>query len=179
MRISLVSVVIMVFAAVAATASFGQKVSMEFDPAADFSKYKTYTWKVGKDSSNPAIHQRIVTSVERHLAAHGLTRADDPARADLYIEYSTAAIADVVLNTQEVGSWSVGYGYWPMAHTTMVNSATHIRKGSLVLDLADPVTKNFIWRGIARATVSDDVDKVNKIIDKALTKLFKEFPPKR
>jgi len=178
MRISFVIAAIVVLAA-ATTSTLAQKVSTEFDPGADFSKYKTYTWKEGKSSSNPAIHQRVIAGVEKQLAAHGFTRAADPEKADLIVEYSTAAIADVVLNTQEVGTWSVGYGYWPVAHSTMVTSATHIRKGSLVLDLADPATKHFIWRGIARATVSDDVDKVNKTIDKALAKLFKDFPPKR
>ena len=167
------------FLITAVTTGIAQKVSTEFDPAVDFSKYKTFTWKEGKSSPNPAIHQRVVAGVEKQLAAHGLTRAVDPQSADLMVEYSTAAIADVVLNTQEVGAWSVGYGYWPTAHSTMVTSATHIRKGSLVLDLADPATKHFVWRGIARATVSDDVEDVNKIIDKSLAKLFKDFPPKR
>ena len=43
--------------------------------------------------------------------------------------------------------------------------------------MADVKDKAFIWRGTASDTLSDDPEKNQKKLDKALAKMLKKFPP--
>jgi hypothetical protein len=38
--------------------------------------------------------------------------------------------------------------------------------------------KKFVWRGTASSTISSNPQKVDKTLDKALTKMFDNYPPK-
>jgi Domain of unknown function (DUF4136) len=49
--------------------------------------------------------------------------------------------------------------------------------GTLVVVLYDAKTKQLIWRGSARDTLSDKATKNEKNLDKGMTKMFKAFPP--
>jgi Domain of unknown function (DUF4136) len=49
--------------------------------------------------------------------------------------------------------------------------------GQLVVDIGDVKNKKFLWRGTASGTVSDKPEKVEKTIEKAVTKMFQKFPP--
>lgn len=51
--------------------------------------------------------------------------------------------------------------------------------GTLVLDLSDGQQKKLIWRGVASDTLSDKSEKNTKTLNKAIEKLFKQYPPKR
>jgi len=48
--------------------------------------------------------------------------------------------------------------------------------GQLIVDIADPKAKQFLWRGTANDTVSDKPDKNQKNLTKALNKMFQNFP---
>jgi hypothetical protein len=50
--------------------------------------------------------------------------------------------------------------------------------GTLVVDIADAKNKQALWRGSATDTIQDNSDKNIKTLDKAVQKLFKNFPPK-
>ena len=63
--------------------AFAQKVNVDFDPAADFSKFKTYAWVDGTPSPNPLGEQRIHDEVDKRMAAAGFTKAAaNPRRRD-------------------------------------------------------------------------------------------------
>ena len=49
--------------------------------------------------------------------------------------------------------------------------------GQLKVDIANAKAKQFLWRGTATDTVSDNPQKLTKAINKALTKMFQKFPP--
>ena len=60
-----------------------------------------------------------------------------------------------------------------------VDYNTYITKqGTLVVELADAKKNQLMWRGSATDTISDNSDKNIKILDNALGKLFKNYPPK-
>jgi hypothetical protein len=56
--------------------SFAQKVSVDFDNAIDFSKYKTYVFTEGTPTPVTLTNQRIEKAIEAQLAAKGLTRVE-------------------------------------------------------------------------------------------------------
>ena len=51
-------------------------------------------------------------------------------------------------------------------------------EGTLVVDLFDMSDKRVVWRGVASETVSDNPEKNSKKVQKAVEKMFKQFPPK-
>lgn len=51
--------------------------------------------------------------------------------------------------------------------------------GNLVVGLFDPATKQLLWRGSATKTlnISKDPDKNYRTLEKAMAKLFANYPP--
>jgi hypothetical protein len=149
-----------------------QKVNVDFDPSANFAKYKTYAWTEGTPSPNPLGDQRTHESVDQQMAAKGLTKAT--SNPDI-------VIATHVVAKEEKELISTGYGYGAGYYRygggmTTTSVQTYIQ-GTLVLDVYDAATKKLVWRGTASDTVSDKAEKNTKKVNKALEKMFKEFPP--
>ena len=169
-----------------ATTALAQQVNYDFDRSADFSKYKTFAYQVCMRIDNPLVDKRIVAGLENALALEGLTKAGGDA--DVNVTYHSSTTEDVVIDTT---SWGYGYGPgWAWGHGGYgygygggpVSSTTTIRKytrGTLVIDIWDARTKELVWRGTANDTVSDDPAKNDKKVQKALQKLFKQYPPER
>jgi len=51
--------------------------------------------------------------------------------------------------------------------------------GTLVVDLYDTNNKQLIFRGSANDTLSKNPQKNEKILEKAVDKMFKKFPPEK
>ena len=152
-------------------AAFAQKVNTDFDPKADFGAYKTYMWTDGTKSPNPLGETRIHDSVNQRLQAKGLK---------LVTENPDVIVATHVVAKEQKELYTSGYGgagwrYGGGMSTTSVN--TYIQ-GTLAVDLYDAKTKTLVWRGVGTDTASDKADKNAEKVNKALDKMFKEFPPK-
>ena len=54
-----------------------------------------------------------------------------------------------------------------------------IENGTLTVGLFDPATKQLVWRGSAAKTldIKKDPDKNYRNLEKAMAKLFKNYPP--
>ena len=70
-----------------------------------------------------------------------------------------------------------GWGGWDSG--TVTGQTSTIPVGMLLVDLFDPAKKQLIWRGDASKTLDlkKDPDKNYKNLQKAMTKLFKNYPP--
>jgi len=162
----------LVIALLAATAAFGQKVSVEFDPAATFAKYRTFAIGDGQlNSRNPALNselvkKRIETDIVRDLTARGLTMAPS-GPADLNVRYTFGAAREVKAEAYPA-RWR-GWG------TRVVR--VPYAEGTLVIDLRDPASQSLVWRAIATVEKSDAM-KVEGKIDSMVGKAIKKFPPK-
>jgi hypothetical protein len=157
-----------------ATVAFAQKVTTDFDPGTNFSQFHTYAWAKGTPARNPLVDQRIVAGIESQLAAKGLQKAASQQGVDLLVIYHAAQDVQTEINTYNSGGW--GGWYWGGGMTQ--TSIERIPVGELVVDLADVKNKKFVWRGKATATISSRPEKMNKTLDKALTKMFEKYPPK-
>ena len=160
----------------------GISTSTDFDPATDFSKYSTWAWadnEGDEESSGQIVHGRIQRSVESELESKGLRRTDsDP---DLAVGYQIASDQRRSYDTVHSG-WGGGYGWSGWGGYGMGTSTTYERvweEGSLVLGIFDVETKNLVWTGSASATLNpgDSPEKKQKLVDDAVTKMMKDFPP--
>lgn len=141
-----------------------QKVAVQTDPSADFTKYKTYSWQDGKAlAPNPMMHQHIMDAVDAQLKAKGFTKASE--NADLVISYHVAVDQSVEWNSMG------GFRGWGATS----GSIEKVYTGQLVVDIADVANKRYLWRGTGTDTVTNDVTKTQKKVDKAVSKMFAKF----
>lgn len=152
-----------------------QDVRYNYMPGTDFSKYHTYKWVAVRGAIHPnqIVDAQIQQSIDAQLKSKGLAKIDDE-KADLYVDYQVA-----VNQEKQWTGYGTGYGYrWGGGMATA--TSTTINVGTLVLDMYDPATKQLVWSGTATKTLnpSKDQDKNQKNLDKAMTKLLKDFPPK-
>ena len=176
MRIRLLFILMVAFASIPAVA---QKVTADFDPSGNFASYKTYVWGEGTPARDPLVAQRIVAGIEAQMAAKGFRKANSAEGADVIIAYQTARDVETQLNTYSTGGWGGwggGWGYWGgMGSST--TTVSKIQVGELIVDMADLKSHKFVWRGRASGTLKSSPEKNNKLIDKALTKMFAKYPP--
>lgn len=149
-----------------------QDVRYNFMPNTDFSKYRTYKW-VNTAGTHPdqIMDAEIKQAVDSQLASKGMAKTDSDD-ADLYVGYQTAVDQETQWNVWGSRAFGTGTGSW---------TSSKISVGTLVLDLYDQRTKQLVWTGSATKTVdtSSDPEKHMKNIDKAMTKLLKNYPPKQ
>jgi hypothetical protein len=156
-----------------ATSALAQKVTTDFAKDADFRQYKTFMWIKEPKPTNPLVRQRIIDDVNAALEAKGLKLVTSDA--DLAIAGHAATRTERSLDTFYDGfgggwRWRGGIG----SATTRVNT---YEVGTLVIDLFDAKTKEALWRGTSTRTLSDDPQKNAENLNKAVVKLFKDFPP--
>ena len=158
---------------VIANATFAQKVTTDYDKSANFSQYKTFKWIKEPNTKNPLLRERVIDDVNSTLVGRGLQLVTGDA--DLCIAAHAATEQERTLNTFYNGfgggwRWGGGLG----SATTRVET---YQVGSLVIDIFDARTKEAIWRGTSSKTLSDNPEKNADSLNKAITKLFKNFPP--
>ena len=174
-RIALGTVLVWILAV--ATANAG--VTVDYDKAVDFSKYKTYAWKEGTPAANPLHEDRVHKAVAAQLAAKGLTEAQGEADCYVYTHVKSTAEQSVSIDHFGYGGY-YGWGGWGGGYgTTSVNVSNYI-EGTLIVDIVDGGTKQLAWRGLGTKTFYPDSkpEKVEQGINKVTTQMFKSFPPK-
>lgn len=73
------------------------------------------------------------------------------------------------------GGWYGGAG----GFSTTTGSTSTIYIGQIAVDMFDVANKKLVWRGLASKTLDPKAkpDKQQKNLTKAMTKLFKNYPP--
>lgn len=164
---------VVIFALVMCGASLAQDVRTNYMPGTDFSKYHTYKWISieGGEHPNQIMDAQIKQAIDSQMSAKGLTKTDGDS-ADLYIGYQIAIDQEKQWNAFGMGG-GVRWGGMGSATSSTINI------GTLVVDMYDPGTKKLVWTGNATKTIdpSKSQDKNQKTLDKAMTKLLKDFPP--
>jgi hypothetical protein len=153
-----------------------QQVKTDYDRAANFAQYKTYSWEQVK-TKDPLDADRIKKAVNATLAVKGWKQVDSGGDVSLVAMEITRD--QQTLNTFYDGiggGWGwrrFGGGGFGEATTT----TDTYKVGTVVVDLFDTKTKQLIWRGTASDTLSNNSDKNIKNLDKGVDKMFKHFPP--
>jgi hypothetical protein len=156
-------------------AAFAQKTDIDWDRTANFANFHTYMWEKSPHPAKGFWDQRITDAVDKELQAKGLTKVD--SNPDVWVVYSNS-IKDqkqVVGNGYGFGpGW--GWGGWGPDQVTYNTYVTKI--GTLVVELADAKNKQLLWRGSVTDTISDNSNKNINNLNKAVNKLFQNYPPK-
>lgn len=159
---------------------YAQDVRYNFDRSADFTKYKTYKWVEVKDGGQlPDLAERqFKDAVTAELGKKGLTSVEE--NPDLLVGYQAAVRQEKQFSSYSSGSgpgWGYGYGWGGGSMTT--GQTTTIQVGSIGFDMYDAAKKELVWRGMVSKTLDPNAkpDKQQKNLNKAIAKLFKNYPP--
>ena len=164
---------ILILGLLAAGAVWAQKVTVEFDSAADFTRYRTFAIRGGQlNSRNPALDSELVkkqieADIAKDLAAHGLTMVTS-GPADLNVRYSLGAA-----RRREIERYPAG---WRGLGTRVVR--VPYTAGTLVINLRDPMTRSLVWRSIATEE-KEDATKIAGKIDDMVRKSIEKYPPRK
>jgi hypothetical protein len=153
---------------VAAATATAPEVKVEHDPKADFSRYKTWSWRSGTPAPNPFSDKKLREGIESRLGARGLKRVEKGG--DLEVVYHAAG--ENQISTEKLGYKEPGYA-------TEKTRVSYVRAGSVLVDMIDPASGAVVWRGQARGVANPEYTDVSKKIDEGLDKLFEGFPPRR
>lgn len=174
---------ISVAALLMAACAYAQDVHYNYDHGTNFQSYKTYKWVNLPDAvPDQLIDRSIKRAIDEQLVQKGLNRVDDDKPADLYVGYQAIVNLEKSVNAFGSADRLGGWGPWGGGFATgsLQAQTSTVPVGTLLVSVYDPARKQLIWRGDATKTVDlkKDPDKNYKALQKAMTKLFKNYPPK-
>jgi len=160
-------------------AALAQKVRVGYDKGTDFQKFRSYTWAAPTmPATRPLLYASVVGWVDLQLKAKGLTRTEKDGDLTLIpaggMEFGlNQAVNTPILPTYDPTTWIGSTGPSNLM-------APYVPEGTLMLTLVDRVSNKAVWTG----SVTEKLDIENKEkslerVDKAITKLLKQFPPKK
>jgi hypothetical protein len=173
-------------AAALTSSTFAQKVSVGYDKSAEFFKYGTYTWaEPATPPTKPILYMSIVGAIDYELKAKGLARTESNGDLILIPAGGVEIGLSYAAGTPVVSSYSgpppaINATMWTGAGGPSNFTAIYVQEGALMLSFVDGSTNKVVWSG----TVVQKLDMRNKkkslsLIDKAIVKLLKEFPPEK
>jgi hypothetical protein len=155
-----------------ASTAIAESVYVDYNHGIDFSKFKTYAWGQGPNPNaiqDSILLQTAQQDINSQLGEKGLQMVKESQNPDLIVVLSSGMKQQTSYNAWGTGGWRWGGG---MASVTPETSDI----GTLVVDVYDANGKQMIWRGISQDTLSTKGSKNEKEMNKAIDKMFKQFP---
>jgi len=160
------------------------KMSVDFDPNLDFSKYKTFAYIGGANmlefrQLNPNyITDRVHSGVLQALTQRGLKEVKPEEQPDLVVRYWANSQSQIV--SPSAGTWGQ-FGqyvsdYWAYTYDLMRSESA--LDASLVIDLIDAKRKDLAWRLYMERKIVDDDSIWNKVLNE-ISKGFESYPPSK
>ena len=158
----------------------GISTSTDYDPAVDFSAFSTYEWIDSQGQVDNITSSRIRSSVDALMAERGFS--ESASSPDLAVSYQVTSAERRSFNTVNAG-WGGGYswGGWGMGMGTSTTRENVWNEGTLILAIFDTGTKNLVWTGSATTDIdgSRSPEDRQRLIDDAVDKMMRDFPPGR
>jgi Domain of unknown function (DUF4136) len=162
----------LLFAGLASVAN-AQDVRTDYDHKVQFEQFHTYSWGKVK-TTDPLWESRIRDAVDKQLTEKGWQKVDNGGDVVVTAVGSTQNQQEYQTFYEGMGGWRWG-GLGDLSTTTVQN----IRVGTLLVDMYSANNKHLIWRSSSTDTLSNKPEHNEKTLDKAVEKMFKNFPPKK
>lgn len=177
-------VVFLVISLLGCGACVGPEVRTDFDPSADFTKFRTYAFAELTDVNkggildNSLLRKRLDQMVDQQLTHKGLQQVELTQNPDLLVHYFVG-VSDkqrIQSSGPVVGArgWQGNYG----AGAAYGGVTTYeYREGTLVIDLVETSKKELVWRATIVAELQDSTERNLEQGNKAIAKAFENYPP--
>jgi hypothetical protein len=153
----------------ASTAMLAQNVSVNYNHNANFSVYHTYAWGSNNKNAvqNSILAQVAQQDIEAAMQQKGLQKVDESQNPDLVLTASGGEREQTSYNAW--GMRGIGGGMGGITPQQNVDA-------TMVVSLYDVKQKELVWRGIAENTLDNNGNKNQKMVEKAIEKMFKQWP---
>lgn len=148
----------------------------DYDKEVDFTAFKSF--KFTEDDLEETVGQfnreRILSALEKELAAKGLIKAEDP---DLLVNVLVTAKQVVEVNAaSQQGYGSMG---WRTANADAYLKFDEYTDGSMFITMADNDSKIIIWQGVGTRTIDESAtgEEREANITEAIQEILKHYPP--
>jgi Domain of unknown function (DUF4136) len=154
---------------IASTIAVGQQVSVNYDHSASFAQYHTYAW--GSNNTN-----QIRNSILAQVAQQDINTAMQGKGLQMVQESQNP---DLVLTANGGMRQQTSYSAWGMrgigGGMGGITPEQNV-EATMIVDLYDAKTQSLVWRGIAQNTLNNNGNKNQEMVEKAVQKMFKQWP---
>jgi Domain of unknown function (DUF4136) len=163
------STLCMMMVCISSIVAIGQTVSVNFNQSQSFSQFHTYAW--GSDNANKVqnsiLAQVAVQNIDAALQAKGLQKVDESQKPDLLVTANGGM-------KEQTSYTAMGMRGWGGAMGSITPEQNVI--GTSIVDLYDAKAQSLVWRGIAQDTLNNNGNKNQQLVQKAVSKMFKQWP---
>jgi hypothetical protein len=153
----------------AAGSLWAQQVSVNYNHSASFTQYHTYAW--GSNNSNQIqnsiLAQVAQQDIDNAMSQKGLQKVSESQNPDLILTASGGEKEQTSWNAW--GMRGIGGGMGGISPQQNVDA-------TMIVSLYDLKEKSLVWRGIAEDTLSNNGNKNQQLVEKAVQKMFKQWP---
>ena len=169
--------VVLAVAAFATGAVHAGTVEVDFNPNAEFERFKTWEWAPGRDEGRQGVladatmRDRVEKALAWNLEEVGLRPAGPGDAADVLVRYAGDT------GTGKTVTMSEGLGYdslSPMYRTMRFDEQVV----TIIVDLIDASTKSLAWRLYINQKFGGPNDPPDKL-QRAVEKGFSKYPPSK
>lgn len=154
---------------IASAIAAGQQVSVNYNHNQSFSQFHTYAW--GSNNAN-----QIQDSILAQVAQQDI---DTALQGKGWQKVQENQNPDVILTANGGMKQQTSYSAWGMrGFGGGMGGITPEQNviGTLIVDLYDAKNQSLIWRGIAQGTLNNNGSKNQQLVQKAITKMFNQWP---
>jgi PBP1b-binding outer membrane lipoprotein LpoB len=158
-----------IFACLGCSGGAAQTVSVNYNHETSFAQFHTYTWVLQNPNAiqNSILAQVAQQDIDSAMSQKGLQKVDESQNPDLILTASGGEKAVTSYNAW--GMRGIGGGMGGITPQQNVEA-------TMIVSLYNPKTKELVWRGIAQDTLSNNGNKNQQMVEKAVQKMFKQWP---
>ena len=169
-----------------ACATTTMQVGSDYDHAAPFASYHTYTLmqrphRDRAEAANPLVAVRVRDAIEAELNRKGYTMAPEGTAADFAVDYTIGSRERTDIQaypTPFSGPWFGPGPWWGGPYWGDSVDVRQIREGTLSIDVFDVMSHRPVWHGWARKELTrSDIERSQEPIRRAVTSVLDKFPP--
>jgi Domain of unknown function (DUF4136) len=149
--------------------AIGQQVSVNYNHGQSFAQYHTYAWGSNNANQiqNSILAQVAQQDIDAAMQAKGLQKVKESEKPDLILTANGGMKQETSYTAW--GMRGIGGGMGGITPQQNV-------EGTLIVDLYDAKTQSLVWRGIGQDTLTNNGNKNQQIVQKAIQKMFKQWP---
>lgn len=146
-----------------------QQVSVNYNHGQSFAQYHTYAWGSNNANQiqNSILAQVAHQDIDAAMQSKGLQMVEESQNPDLILTSNGGMREQTSYSAW--GMRGIGGGMGGITPEQNV-------EGSLIVDLYDAKTKSLVWRGIAENSLNKNGNKNQQMVEKAVQKMFKQWP---
>ena len=148
---------------------WAQQVSVNYNHSASFTQYDTYAWASNNTNQiqNSILAQVAQQDIDNAMSQKGLQKVSESQNPDLILTASGGEKEQTSWNAW--GMRGIGGGMGGISPQQNVEA-------TMIVSLYDLKEKSLVWRGIAEDTLSNNGNKNQQLLEKAVQKMFKQWP---